>query len=382
MDYPLKFPIDEKVKEFLISSIERSYKIHEIDIVDDRISVTFDEKVHEQDFSQLIKKLLYIAKSINRDVLFENSRERLYAENPMQHLEKTGDVIKVADGMFLLQGTFWKLFRFFNDYWRNRGLEYGAIEQEYPVLWPIELYRKINYFVDFPQQVILSTTVKDNFAARDEFAKQYSKERDYETVEVNRLMAASRFGLQSSVCDTCYYALEGRTNFPNTVFTTYNKVFRNESSKIDSLDRLVNYSVRDIMFVGDRDFVLTLRQQMIDESIRFLEFLDLDSKIEAANDPFFTNDSAIKNVFQSTSSLKHEILAHLNFSGTYLSIGSINLHLDFFSRAFNIRLPEGTYAFSGCLGIGFERLVYALYCQYGHDIAAWPDSLREKLELT
>jgi hypothetical protein len=114
---------------------------------------------------------------------------------------------------------------------------------------------------------------------------------------------------------------------------------------------------------------------MIELAIEFLAWLDLDCSIGVANDPFFTDESMIKAVYQNASELKYELLVKLPFSGKELAIGSINLHQDFFGRAFDITLPDGGFVWSGCIGIGFERLVYALYAQYGTESDSWPAHL-------
>jgi seryl-tRNA synthetase len=119
---------------------------------------------------------------------------------------------------------------------------------------------------------------------------------------------------------------------------------------------------------------------MIELAIEFLDRLDLESSIAAANDPFFTDESMIKAVYQNASELKYELLAKLPFSGKELAVGSINLHQDFFGQAFDIKLPEGGFVWSGCLGIGFERIVYALYAQYGTETDSWPAHLKRIVE--
>ncbi len=379
--FEIKETLSDEQKDFLISSIERSYSINSVEINDQILFVDFIEVVGDETFSKALATLLYISKSINKDILFENNKAIRITDNPMDFLLSSEIVQKISDGLFMFQGEFLKIFHWFNNFFKKIASKYNAVEQEYPTLWPIDLYRKINYFKEFPQQVILATSLKSDFKTRDDFSKKYSKDNNFDRVKMEESFEASKFGLEQAVCDTCYYALQGKKNFQNTVFTCYNKVFRNEYSKIDSLDRLVNFSVRDIMFVGTEKFVLEMRQKMIDEMISFLEEFDICSRIETANDPFFTNDSIVKNVYQNSSKLKYEIVARLDFSATYIAIGSINFHLDFFGKTFNIKLEDDTYAYSGCIGIGFERLIFALYSQFGPDTRKWPENLRHKLEL-
>lgn len=380
MEYLHDGVLDDKVKGFITSSIETSFNVKKIDITSDKISVEFEEDVSEEKFIKIIKNLLYISKSINRDVLFENKPCHEYNENPMSHLEACKDVIRIADGMFLFQGIFWKIFKSLHEYVKNLAKKYNAIEQEYPTIWPIDLFRKIDYFKEFPQLVFLTTNVKDGFDERNNFSKLYNKDNIYNSIKIDKNIDNSRYGLAPAVCDPCYYALENTNDIQNNIYTSYNKVFRHEFSKTNSLDRLQIFSMREIIFVGDKNFVLMTRQRLIDDLIELLKYLNLDSKIETANDPFFS-ETAMKSMFQYVSRLKYELLAKLNYSDSYLAVGSINFHLDFFGRAFNIKLPDRSYMYSGCIGIGFERLVYALYCQYGHKIEEWPKDIRNKLNL-
>ncbi len=381
MEYHLNKKLDEKVKEFISNAIERSFRTTKVIIDEKIISVDFAEAVSEESFKKLMKELLFISKSINSDILFENNPERSYRENPQKFLEETKEVIKITEGMYLFQGIFLKIIKALNGHIFKIAEKYNAIEQEHPSIWPIDLFKKINYFKEFPQQVILCTTVKQDFQSKKQFSQEYSKDSNFQTIAVDQHLANSSFGLGPSVCDTCYYALQNTKDFQNTVFTTYNKAFRNEISKIASVDRLTIYSVRDIMYVGEEEFVLGMRQRIIDDLIDFLKKLDLICKIETANDPFFTNDSLLKNVFQNSARLKYEILAPLSFSNSPLAVGSINHHMDFFGKAFDIRTPKGFHVFSGCMGIGFERLAYVIYCQYGHNVELWPSPLRRFLGL-
>ncbi len=381
LDYELKPDIEDAARDFVVSSIRRSYATSQIEIAGDTLTVGFDEEVSPETFSGLMKRLLYISRSIDKDLLFENRGGHPCNQDPMPDLLDSGDVVKVADGAYMYQGEFRRVLQGLHDYVQRLAAKYKAIEQEYPPLWPIDLFRTINYLNEFPQQAMLVTTVGRRFKDREDFARAYEKGRDYATVRLTDHLEDCAHGLQPSVCDVCYYTLRNAVDQPNTIFTAYGPVFRNETSPTDSLDRLTVFSMREIMFVGDADFVATTRQRLIEDAGELLTLLDLDSRIETANDPFFTNDAAMKTVFQNASHLKYEMLARLNHCGEYLAVGSINLHLDVFGRAFNIRLPDGTFAHSGCIGIGFERLAFALCCQYGPYPSTWPAALRKNLEL-
>ena len=378
-NYSLKTALEKEAQKFIYESLSNSFSIQNIDFTDINIHIQLQDALPEEELIKILKNLIYISSGIGKNILFENNSDLSMAEDPMPYLLSSNQVKEISKGIFMFQGVFLSIFSSLNNYLKNIAInKYRAIEQEYPTIWPIDLFKKINYLKEFPHQVILTTTVKDNYADKKAFAKKYNNVNEFSKVKINDNLDDCNYGLAPSVCNTCYYALSHIKSHENSVFTTYNKVFRNESSKTNSLDRLMNFSVRDIMFVGDEKFVLTTRQRLIDELIELVSFFEIDCKIESANDPFFSNDLARK-LFQYSFGLKYELLASIPHLKSRIAIGSVNFHLDTFGEAFDIKSNDGKRVSSGCIGIGFERIVFALYSQYGTNTNLWPESLKNKL---
>lgn len=375
MRYALNWQPDAAAKEFIKESLQRLFKTESIQFDDGAITVKFIEGVTQGQFEKVIKNLLFIARSVDKNLLFEQRLENLYDQNPQQALEDRGDVMPIAPGCYGLQGNFLKVCKSFQNQVMDLALRYDAIEQEFPVLWPVEMFKNINYFSDYPHQVILTATPQENHATRLEFADKYKKTNDFDRIDLDENMEPAAYGLAPMVCGCCYYMLRNRQSVENKIYTTYNKVFRNERSNIDSLDRLTTFSVRDIVFVGDSEFVLHTRQRLIDDLIILLQQWGIDCKVETANDPFFSNESMYKNVYQYKHRTKYELLARLPFCHRYIAIGSINLHEDYYGKNFDIQGVNGDHVHSGCIGVGFERLTYALYSQYGPDEQRWPEEI-------
>ena len=379
LNYPLNEALEKEAQNFIFDSLEVSFTIQKFEISVSNISIQIQDSLPEEELKKLIKNLIYISSSIGKNILFENNINLSLSEDPMPHLLNSNQVKDISRGIFMFQGVFLSIFSSLNQYLKDLAVnKFSAIEQEYPTIWPIDLFKKINYLKEFPHQTILTTTVKDNYKDRKSFANKYSNLNEYDKVKIDDNLDDCLYGLGPSVCNTCYYALSNEKTHKNTIYTTYNKVFRNESSKTNSLDRLMNFSVRDIMFVGDEQFVLATRQKLIDELVHLISFFEIDCKIESANDPFFSNDIARK-LFQYSFGLKYELLASIPHLKSRIAIGSINLHLDTFGEAFNIKSSDGNKVSSGCIGIGFERIVYALFSQYGTNCELWPESLKDKL---
>ena len=78
------------------------------------------------------------------------------------------------------------------------------------------------------------------------------------------------------------------------------------------MELLISFSVRDIMFVGDKNFVIKIRNRLIQSLIKFFKISKINCKIEIANDPFFISNID-KKVFQDAMDLKYEIVANIPF---------------------------------------------------------------------
>ncbi len=156
--YAFNWQPDAAAKEFAEESLQRLFKTESIQFDGSAIMVKFEESVTQQQFEKVIKNLLFIARSVDKNMLFEQRLDNLYQQNPQQVLETRGDVMRIAPGCYGLQGNFLKVCKSFQNQVMGLAQKYNAIEQEFPVLWPIEMLKSINYFSDYPHQIILTAT--------------------------------------------------------------------------------------------------------------------------------------------------------------------------------------------------------------------------------
>jgi len=70
--------------------------------------------------------------------------------------------------------------------------------------------------------------------------------------------------------------------------------------------------------------------------------------------------------------LKSELLLEVGEGGE-VAAASFNDHEQFFGECFDIVLPDGTPASSGCTAFGVERWVLAFLVAHGVDPVGWPD---------
>jgi seryl-tRNA synthetase len=161
--------------------------------------------------------------------------------------------------------------------------------------------------------------------------------------------------------------------------TAVGACFRYEAINLVSLERLWNFTMREIIFIGAKDFVLENREIARQRMAGVFEETGLAYRVESANDPFFIGEFRKQAAFQSAFQLKFEIRASLPFKDSTLAVGSYNYHQDFFGRHLNITLPDGSPAHTGCVAFGLERMAYAFLAQYGFDPEAWPAAVKEEV---
>lgn len=376
-------PINLKTKQidFILKSMEDGFVGSKVRKIKNEIVFESQRNVDKDILKQSLKKLVFISKGISESkTLCERTTEINYSDNPLIFLKEDRQVIELTEGLFQFQGEFLKVFRSVDSYFKNVAIKHlHAIDQENPSLWPVDLFKRINYFEEFPQQAIIATSIKPDHKIISKFAENYSQSNQYSSIKVDTNFDSTRIGLQPAVCDNCYYGLRNLENVENVIYTTSNKVFRNEHSESNNLDRLTCFTVRDIMFVGDETFVLETRQKLLEILKSFFECSGLDFSIEIADDPFFTNNFE-KKMFQHAFELKYEILVSIPFLNKRIAVGSVNFHMDTFGKVLNIKKNE-RHLYSGCIGIGFERLLLGFYSQFGTSVNKWPINLRKMLEL-
>ncbi|WNV87571.1 hypothetical protein [Umezawaea sp. Da 62-37] len=289
-------------------------------------------------------------------------------------LERAGLVTRMGDGAHGASGALAELLRRIDDRVRRLAVEgFGAVENTYPALVPTTVLHRAGYFDAFPQFLMTvgrfhsDADVYDGFAAEFEAAGSKAEFMDSRTGHIG-------YCLSPTVCYHSYHQYAGR-RVPDegTMLTAWGRIFRFESNYHHTLERLWDFSMREIVFFGSRKAVTDMRQSLVTAVCALVDDLRLAGHVEIANDPFFSNGSDAKRAMvQRALRMKYEL--HMPVvDGRTVSVGSFNLHGSKFGEAFDITTSGGSPAYSGCVGIGMERIAYAFLCRHGIDPSDWPE---------
>ncbi len=258
---------------------------------------------------------------------------------------------------------------------------YGAKDSHFPAMIDADTLHKCGYFDSHPNAVTFVGNVIEDFDAIEEFRRANSCSEgalipQHDHIHIDGMC------LNPAACFPCYPTLTGQNFVEGQCYTWLGRVFRYESRNINGLDRLYEFNVRELVFVGNEDYVRGCRAKALPIVEELASFIDIDCQVQTATDPFFATVSAAKKFWQAAQEVKNEIkIPALGNDGSQkmLACGSINLHGNFFGKRFGFTCENGEPAQTGCVGLGIERWVLAAFTQHGFDEKRWPEAVRKAI---
>jgi seryl-tRNA synthetase len=194
-------------------------------------------------------------------------------------------------------------------------------------------------------------------------------------------LAPSDLVLSPAACYPVYPIAAARGPLPPNggLFDVEADCFRREPSR--ALDRLQSFRMREFVRIGSPEAIQAFREQWMARAQELAAELGLPCRLDIANDPFFGRVGQVMAVAQRQQSLKFELLIPYHDGATPTACMSFNYHRDHFGVTWDLRDAQGEPAHTACVAFGMDRLVVALFCIHGIDLARWPAPTRLALGL-
>lgn len=301
-------------------------------------------------------------------------------EDPSQALIKRGELARESTGIYSLGPMMAHLMGYFEERFLSIADSFDARTYRFPTLISPHMLERVNYFSAFPHSLSFVTHLRQDLNVIDRFAQSAACD-DHGLNAPPDSFAQVQALLSPAVCYHLYFLLSDKPlENGKLCATAVGNCFRYESINLESLERLWNFTMREIIFVGSKDYILDNREKARQKLAALFEEIGLAYRVESANDPFFIGEFRKQAAFQSAFQLKFEVRAALHFKSTTIAIGSYNYHQDFFGRNLGITLPDGKPAHTGCIAFGLERTVFSFMAQFGLDVNKWPTSIQGALQ--
>jgi len=353
-----------------------------IDLVDDQpATLTPDRRAELEEKVQHV--IVSMAKGSFKPKIqvLENHLDRptSYHADPLPELLRRGEVHQEDTGIFVLGPLMARLIDYFEGLFLELADSFGAVPYRFPTLIPARYLERANYFRSFPQSLTFVAHLREDLDVIDRFSQQAACDEHGLNTSLDSFARIQAL-LSPAVCYHLYFALADKP-LPDgqLIATAVGNCFRYESINLTSLERMWNFTMREVILVGSKDFVLEKREKGRQYMEQVFERVGLAYRVESATDPFFVGEFRKQVAFQSAFQLKYEIRAALPYKDSTLAVGSYNYHQDFFGRNLNIPLPDGSPAHTGCIAFGLERIAFAFLAQYGLDPQNWPVDVREAI---
>jgi hypothetical protein len=285
----------------------------------------------------------------------------------------------VGDGHVILRGEAAELMEMLDaEVTADLARRFGPEVEVYPATIQAKTLDRCNHFTSFPEHVDFVAHLRSDVGNLQDFARLCREEGWSPDLHEGR-MGEHVYAISPSCCYHCYEGMEGwELEPPGRCITAVLGCHRFEGANQISLSRLRAFTMREIVWVGHPKFVLDGRREAEQVIVEQARRWGLHCRLETANDMFFTDDYAVKASFQRQQEAKKELRAFIPQEDRWISVISSNFHAATFGKAFDIKV-KGRPAASACVGWGLERLIYAVYSQFGFDTAAWPPGLRDGL---
>ena len=236
-----------------------------------------------------------------------------YNSDPNLELLERGELSQEAQGIYTLGPLVTRLIEYFESQFLKLADSFDAAPYRFPTLIPARYLERVNYFRAFPHSLTFVTHLREDLDAIDHFAEHANCDNHGLNTPPNSFAQIQTL-LSPAVCYHLYFSLADRP-LPNGQLsaTAVGNCFRYEAINLSSLERMWNFTMREIIFVGSKDFVLENRESARQRMSKVFEEIGLAYRVESANDPFFIGEFRKQAAFQSAFQLKFEIRARLPF---------------------------------------------------------------------
>jgi seryl-tRNA synthetase len=291
-------------------------------------------------------------------------------------LQAVGWVSVLGEGQVAVAGPVLALVRVLDQLLvRELRALYDVVEYAYPTLIPSDTLRAAGYFRSFPHHLMFVTRLHNDLDVYQDFERELTE--DAPTALFLSMCKNADYCLPPTMCYHTFAQHAGQALQGFRAITARGKSFRHEAGYHTTLERLWDFTIREMVFLGSRKEVLAARQRVIEAIQALIERLGLEASCQVANDPFFGSGTVPDAIgSQRMLELKYEMRLPIG-PGADVAVGSFNFHDDVFGRRFEIAGEGGDVIRSACVGFGLERFAFAVLSQHGTAVDGWPAELAE-----
>lgn len=278
-------------------------------------------------------------------------------------LVRAGMVIDFGEGHIAYRGLFRELVERLDAALQAIAAERHAEAVDLPDMLPLAAVHTAGAFEQHAHDLFFAAPLVSDLDCIDAFRRDAATSGRPPS---NDALAPPRYCLKTSACAPLYPALAHTEFAAPAQFTMLGRCTRHEANTAISCERLTEFRMREIVFVGGEDGAAEFERFSLQVFRDLIECFDLRADIRTASDSFFLASYSQYRFMQLAGSEKYEARIFIPDTHADIAVGSFNHHRRFFGRRFGLTY-RGAPAVTACIGFGLERLAYGILCQSGID---------------
>ncbi len=349
------------------------------------VSISFDGDAYTDEeivanISSLIRRTASGFRDTQEQLLFSGTASpRLTKDDPYEQLCASGAVTPTGYGKFVFAKEFVTLFEAVDAKLKDYCLSVGAFTELYPTTVEAGSLLASGFLGHSPHLAYFAAPARLDHKLLPAFGDTDAWAQADGSHLVESLGSPDHV-LAPTVCYHCFEARKGRQIGTERI-TALNKCHRHEAVGVSGLERTTTFWMRELIAFDTQDRVTEMLEDAVNWTASLLNEWGAAFDVSSASDPFFADLGASNRIFQTVFALKRELRMPV-FSGRRIAVASFNNHQQSLVQKFDVKGAEQPNTpSSGCVGWGFERLLYSLFCQFGVDLSLWPSPAKRSLNI-
>ena len=147
--------------------------------------------------------------------------------------------------------------------------------------------------------------------------------------------------------------------------------YRNQCGKVQSLERLQTFNRFELVFLGHEKELLSEIDPLRERINEFFNSCNVPFQIQKGS-AWYNEDSESEKGFTFDYIFRDS-------QEKEIEIGNLSYNDTTWTKSFNISVNNKT-AYSGCSGIGIQRLIYVFLLANGFDFQFWPEKVKNQYQ--
>ena len=249
--------VDETIAGAAIAADGESITLELRQIADDRQAANIEEKVQ-----RVVREMAEGAMKPKVEVLEDFSdRPVFFKQDPMVELLARQEVFEEATGVFVFGPLVSRLVDFFESRFLMLAEHFEAEPYRFPTLISAKFLDRVDYFSAFPHSLTFATHLREDLDIINQFAENAGYEEDGLDAPAE-FFSKFKTLVSPAVCYHLYFSLADHP-LPDgkLIATAVGNCFRYESTNLTSMERMWDFTMREVIFVGPKEFVLENREK-------------------------------------------------------------------------------------------------------------------------